>query len=68
MTSFIANYKMSTASIKVELWNIDTILKNNDVIVINLALYQFKIVSVITNTDYITITVIEENYTLPTSS
>ena len=62
LTSFIARDKMSSASKKVELWDIDISLKNNDVVEIKFALYQLKINAVITNTDHIAIIVIGENF------
>lgn len=68
LTSFIARDKMSSASIKVELWNIGTSLKNNDVVEIKFASYKIEINAVITNTDYIIITVIGENFALPNTS
>jgi len=50
--------------INAEIWNLDTVINNNDKCLIKYALFQLGNKAVITNTDYLSITVIGSNVNL----
>ena len=52
---------ISNKFINAEIWNLDTIINNNDKCLIKFALFQLGNKAVLTNTDYLSITVIESN-------
>jgi hypothetical protein len=54
----------SNKFINAEIWNLENIINNNDKCLIKYALFQLGNKAVLTNTDYLSITVIESNVNL----
>ena len=61
LTKFMACDKVTQDTLKVELWNMQTNIQNHDLILINLAAIQKGSNATITNTDYISVQVLESN-------